>query len=186
MLKNIWKDPVWSKVIAAAILAIASISGNYFFGWWSTLSAYGATLAALLFSNSYIPNWVIGLMVFFTLPSIFILLLLPLKLFHKNNIDPISWQSYVSDNFYNLRWSWSYSSSGQMKNWNTFCPHCDFQVFPLETGLYDVLQRITFKCDSCHRNLGEFNEGYDALKSKVERFAQQKLRNDTWMNKSDS
>lgn len=34
MLKVIWKDPVWSNVIAAGILAVVAALGSYFLNWW--------------------------------------------------------------------------------------------------------------------------------------------------------
>ena len=50
MLKRIWNDPVWSKVIAAGILALlATIWAGVHFDWWPTLlSAYRVPLWLLV------------------------------------------------------------------------------------------------------------------------------------------
>lgn len=37
MIKEIWKDPVWSKVITTGILAIIASIGTYLFGVWPTV-----------------------------------------------------------------------------------------------------------------------------------------------------
>lgn len=34
MLKKIWHDPVWSKVIAGVILGIGTAAAVYFLDWW--------------------------------------------------------------------------------------------------------------------------------------------------------
>ena len=47
MLKKLWRDPVWSKVIAGAILAIIGSCATYF---WPTVKSF-------LKSSTAVPNW---------------------------------------------------------------------------------------------------------------------------------
>ena len=88
-------------------------------------------------------------------------------------------QAYTEDNFFGLRWRWNYGN-GQLSTLTTYCPHCDYQVFPANASAYRAIDRIQFHCDSCSAQLGEFEESWDALENKARRFVQQKLRNGTW------
>jgi hypothetical protein len=59
---KIWHDPVWSKVIAAGILAAIAWTGTHF-NWWSFFLAF--------LSASTLPNWaVIVLLVLLVLLAI--------------------------------------------------------------------------------------------------------------------
>ena len=37
MFKKLWKDPVWSKVIATGLIALIASAGVYLLGWLPTL-----------------------------------------------------------------------------------------------------------------------------------------------------
>jgi hypothetical protein len=50
--KHIWHDPVWSKVIAAAIFAGLAWTGTHF-DWWSSA-------VQLSLTTSIVPNWLLG------------------------------------------------------------------------------------------------------------------------------
>jgi hypothetical protein len=95
-----------------------------------------------------------------------------------------SWTNYRTDIYFNLRWRWSYSETGQIYGVHTFCPHCDFQVYEKNVSPYRVPDHIAFQCESCGRSLGDFEESISSLENKVKRFIQQRLRNGTWVNAS--
>ena len=46
----IWPDPVWSKVIAAGIIALFVAIGSYFVVWFPMIGQW-------IVSGSSIPNW---------------------------------------------------------------------------------------------------------------------------------
>ena len=188
MLKNIWKDPVWSKVIATAILAVLGIGGAYASNRWADFSIGDSIINFLDVSYSWatsrssIPNWlslIIGLLV---LPTILVFLIFLWNLIRGENTSP-SWRSYKEDVFFGIRWRWKYIDES-ITEVHTFCPHCDFQVYPQSASAYIAVERIEFQCDSCHRRLGIFEENYGTLKNKAIRFAQQKLRNGSWNGES--
>jgi hypothetical protein len=65
MLKKIWHDPVWSKVIAVGIIAIFTAVGSYLLGWFPIIgqwlvSDYGLILlcgGAAIGAVSYLGWW---------------------------------------------------------------------------------------------------------------------------------
>lgn len=40
LMKELWHDPVWSKVIAWIILAVGAAVGTYFFKWWPIIGGF--------------------------------------------------------------------------------------------------------------------------------------------------
>jgi hypothetical protein len=38
-------------------------------------------------------------------------------------------ENYTEDDFFGLRWRWDIRS-GEIKNLNSFCPACDYQILP--------------------------------------------------------
>lgn len=179
MLKKIWNDPVWSKVISAAILGAVALASAYFLNWWPTIGTLLATGVTFISASSSIPNWLIGLLALLTIPTIFILAVFCWEAVRPSK-QVLGWEAYTSDVFFGLRWRWQYSRTSQIHSLHCFCPHCDFQVFPLNVSSYAFQDKILFRCDSCHNSLGIFEESYSSLESKATRFAQQKIRNGTW------
>jgi hypothetical protein len=64
MLKNIWHDPVWSKLIAEAIkysiLGVVSLGVlSYFAGWWSSIAQGTLFIVQWIVSEYRVPNWLI-------------------------------------------------------------------------------------------------------------------------------
>ena len=183
MIKSIWKDPVWSAVIAAAVISIAGFIGSYFLGYWSKITSSLTFIWEFLTASSYVPHWVLGLLFLGVAPTILLLLAGGWMFMRGDPGTPASWTSYTSDQFLGLRWRWRYVN-GHISDLNSFCPYCDFQVFPFQASSYDFIDRIGFSCDSCKSSLGQHDESHSQLKSKVKRFIQQKLRNDTWSSSS--
>lgn len=180
-MKKIWNDPVWSKVISAAIIAVATLSVTYFLNLWPSISRHIYQSVAFLVAPSLILNWIIGLLILLALPtSVVIVITLWKVVFPAKEIAP-HWQTYTSDTFFGLRWRWQWGYlDDNFINLNTFCPHCDFQVFPEDASEYRAIDRISFYCECCNTKLGTFDEPFVSLKNKTSRFIQQKLRNETW------
>src|SRR5690606_21766528 len=63
VLKKAWTDPVWSAVIAGAILAVLGAALTYFAGWWPAISGFFAGLAPLAAGSTTVPNWLLALLV---------------------------------------------------------------------------------------------------------------------------
>ena len=188
MLKNIWKDPVWSKVIATAILAAIGLGYTYATDRWSFLPIIDALAHAWtisfswITSTSLIPNWLSLLTGLLAVPTVIICAAI---LWNLSRAEKSSshWKNYTEDKFFGILWRWRYTN-GSIVDPYTFCPHCDFQIYPINKSSYIAVDRIGFQCDSCHSQLGIFEESYSTLENKAIRFAQQKIRNGTWNEKA--
>lgn len=180
-LKAIWNDPVWSKVISAGILATVALGGTYFFNCWPVIDSSFTVGITYVLASSSLPNWLVGLLGLLALPTVLIVGVLGWHLFFPPQSKQ-PWISYTSDVFFNRCWRWHYNRDASMSRLHTFCPHCDFQVFPANASGYAFVDRIIFRCESCHRDLGVYDESYESLESKAERLAQQKLRNGSWQS----
>jgi len=66
VLKKVWNDPVWSKVISAGLLALITSAAAYF-GWLSAIWA-------ILLKRSAVQNWLLVLLVLISL--VFLVLLI--------------------------------------------------------------------------------------------------------------
>jgi hypothetical protein len=179
-LRKTWQDPVWSKVIAAIILAIGAAVGTYFLHWWPVIGSLFSSTYNYALSSASIPYWLLAILCLLSLISIVIICLILWQAVLPTKSATVSWRSYTTDTYFNIRWRWKYFDDGSIYETNTFCPHCDFQVFPIDVSNYRFIDHIAFGCDSCGRHLGEFNESIDSLQSKTRRLIQQKIRNDTW------
>lgn len=173
MLKRIWKDPVWASVIATGIGGLWS----YLAGWWPAIVDAWQAAWGFLGATSPISHWIVALLVLMAAPTLVVGVVLVWQLFRPTSTPKPDWRGYTEDNFFGLRWRWSYSSIGQVQQITTFCPHCDYQVFWQDASTHAAVDRIAFHCDSCHSSLGEFAETFRSLESKTERFIHQKIRN---------
>lgn len=179
MIKSLWKDPVWSAVIAACLIAVAGACGTYLLGFWPTIIRFGCQVWHLVTMSTAVPNWLLVLLSLAIIPTLLIMVAGMWALLGRGNSSKPTWVDYTSDMFFGLRWRWHYATK-RIAGLNAFCPHCDYQVFPYNASAYATIDRIGFKCDCCHRSLGEFDESIPSLESKVERFIQQKVRNGSW------
>jgi hypothetical protein len=97
------------------------------------------------------------------------------------------WRGYTSDTFFACAGGWRYlDECGAILGLASFCPHCDFQVYPQNDSPFRAVDRIACRCDGCGRELLAFDEPVASLAGRVERFIQQKLRNGTWAAGPDS
>jgi hypothetical protein len=179
MWKLAWKDPVWGAVIAAAIIGAIGAIGTFFLGYWPAIGGALGKAYHYLLASSSIPNWTIFALSAFALPTILLLFALTWQAVFPSRPPGPDWAKYTSDSFYGLVWRWRYFGD-IMSDMSTFCPNCDFQVFPEQASAYSFIDHISFHCVSCNRNLGSFEESFASLENKAKRFAQQKLRNGSW------
>lgn len=185
LLKKLWHDPVWSKVIAGIFLATGAIISAYFLDWLPSIGSFFARLYQFLLSSTSFPNWMLLSLGLLSLPTLLLLGFGLWKTVFPTKSSQSSWYDYTTDTYFGLRWRWKYYDNGNIYNAHTFCPHCDFQVYAENTSSYGGIYCVAFKCDSCGRYLGEFQETLDTLENKIKRFIQQKIRNGSWINKLD-
>lgn len=181
IVKRLWNDPVWSKVIAGVILAAGATIGAYFLNWWPIIGRFTRSGYNFILFTTSVPNWLLVILGIVCLPTIFLVLSLIWEKTHiKNKDTEADWRSYKTDIYFGLRWRWKYFQGGAIHDVNTFCPLCDFQVFPYNASAYSIIDRIGYHCDSCGSDLGQLDESQGSLENKVIRLIQQKLRNGSW------
>lgn len=182
MIKGIWKDPVWSKVIATGILAAIASIGTYIFGVWPAIGSVISQGWSFIVARTPTPNWLLGLMAIPCLLVIFVLLL-GIRERLSESEPAKTWKSYTRDNFFGLLWSWSYTGN-QIDNLHALCPQCEYQILPKDVSSYTVVPRFDCSCDDCGYSAGSF-EGYpDELHQKVKLKIQKALRTGQWARKN--
>lgn len=85
MFLTIWKDPVWSKVIAVAIISAFVFVSTYLIGAWPSIFQFSIKVYAFLIESTMVTNWLIALL--FVMSFLFItglLLKLKNKIFNSN------------------------------------------------------------------------------------------------------
>lgn len=171
ILKKLWNDPVWSKVIAGAIPAGGISLATYFLNWWPAIGYFARNTYDYALSRTPLPNWLIGVLGLLSAHTIIALL----ATIWQKVFPSQPWRKYTTDKFLGLRWEWKYFSDGEIDDLRAFCPKCDFQLGIEDTNEYSYLCEI--RCDNCGQDLSKFNNTYLDLEKKVIRLIEQKIRN---------
>lgn len=192
-IKKIWHDPVWSKVIAAGVVALVTSLANHLFHWWSWVGLLKHTNQlikaswAFFFSTSPVPHWLIGLGIILSIIAAATLIMViiaaiaarPAKSAQQSQVD---WHAYTTDLFYGVRWRWDYEPSGQVRNPICFCPRCDCQLAMEEPR--GILELTIFHCPRCEQIVKEVENTPYQIEQTVVAFIERKLRNDLWKTES--
>lgn len=183
---KLWHDPVWSKVISAAIIFILGSAITYFLNLWPAISSFGHYVVAFIYKKAVskieLSGWVF--IILFALSSVTVinwLWALVDKIWSKD--ESISWTSYLTDEFYGVRWRWTYSNDNGLiidQDIHPFCLTCDYQVRPIRSSSYSSIHDFVLYCDSCDKSVASFDERYSSLLNKIKRFIQKKIRNNEW------
>jgi hypothetical protein len=177
MLKKLWNDPVWSTVIAAAIIALAGIVSRK--SWWPGVRRGVSAARAYLLAESSLPHWAVGLLalgvgLFVVLAVGLVVIAFQAKDQRQNLPD---WLSYTEDSFYGLKWVWTYEGR-EICLAAVLCSRCGFQVFSDSTSRFD--SSVRFRCESCRQTVPIEGQSWDSLRSVVIRLIQKKLRDRTY------
>ena len=76
MLKRLWHDPVWSKVIAGLILSALTAVISYFLHWWPSIGNFFCGAFVGVMSRTSIPTWLFGMLSFLSLLFIVVSIML--------------------------------------------------------------------------------------------------------------
>lgn len=120
-LKKLWHDPVWSKVIAAAVIA----SATYFLVDKHIIWKILESIFEFMIFQVSMPIWVL------ILSSLVFLFLIPIIAFIKKRKIP-RFLSYKSDNIFDIDWFWEWSPPSVYNN-----------------NKYEIMN-ITPRCPSCY------------------------------------
>lgn len=181
MINKIWKDPVWSKVISAGILALIASVSAYFLGAWPTIKVALSQAWSFVLSSTSVPNWIIGIM---AVPCLLLgyVILIGIKEWLIGE-SGVGFKNYTKDNFFDLLWVWRYSGN-EIDDLHSLCPRCQYQILPKDAASFAAVPRYEYTCDDCGYFVG-FIEGYpDELHQKVKLKIQKSLRTGEWDGKN--
>lgn len=180
MLSKLWRDPVWSKVIASGLVATLVAAVAYFRGLWPAIGRSFAGGWIWLSGSTSLNNWL--LLLLSTCTGIVILLLGVLAwaaLGARSDKDSSrsGWRSYTEDTFMGLKWRWGFSSDGEIIHIVPFCARCDYQIRPVIRREYQG-DTTTYPCEDCGHSVGPFDDRPSGVESQVARKIQKRIRND--------
>lgn len=185
-LRKIWKDPVWSTVIATGLLFFLTATGTYFLNWWPSIQSFFKTIWQFFVASTSVPNW---LLLILCICAVMVTIALGAICWAatRPSTESKSWRQYTTDNFFNLKWHWSLGRDGDIYNLFPCCEGCEYQVTPTETYHgFDSERHTAFECDACNRDRVLIKGSQYEIESKVQRFIQQKLRTGSWVDAVDA
>jgi hypothetical protein len=186
LLKVIWKDAVWSKVISSAIIGAgaALLTAITYLNLWAKISdLLGSAQNVLInfwtfvFLQTSIPNWLFGALILNLVLTI--IRFAKIIVFSKDQVTPttLTELDYTEDQFYQITWRWKYNSN-RLPELSPFCSHCDYRVFPKLHGTYN--ESILFYCENCFSNLQRFEKSYEQIERDVILKIDYNLRTGKW------
>jgi len=123
LVLKLWKDPVWSKVIASGLLLFFSLLGTWIFDLWPSIYTVLIQIFSLITYKVLVPTWLIA----FSIP--FLIFLIPLAQIIIPDKEP-RFLKYTNDQILGINWSWEwsapnfYSDKYSIKNLHPRCPKC--------------------------------------------------------------
>ena len=135
--------PAQCKIIALAIAAALVV--GYFIGLWSLLGEWLNELWYLLADSTLVPNWLLGI---FAICAIIVAGILGASLRPTRRAARPS-RIHAHDNFFNIKWRWSYDDSGGIQQLTPYCRHCDHQLVVKNVATDNAIDRYECRCDQC-------------------------------------
>lgn len=178
MLRRAWSDPVWSKVIAGAILAVAAALWTFFAGWWPDIANAVGAAFDFVTAKTLTPNWLLGLL---SLCSCALVIIAALAIIDARS-GPLM-VTYRMDRILGVKWRWKYDANLAIYDLAPFCPTCDFQAIYVDLGQHRF-PHLGIKCEDCNQVFADFKSVtlISEIEDRVEREIQRKLRSGDWLN----
>jgi predicted RNA-binding Zn-ribbon protein involved in translation (DUF1610 family) len=177
LLKKLWKDPVWSKVIATGIIALIVAVATYILNLWPDILSLIKLTWGFITSSTSTPNWLLTIM---AIPCfLFVMAILPSLKGKKNQTS--SFTDYVKDNFEGLSWGWRYHGQ-QITNLHCLCPKCQYQIIPRAEHDYQKGGFVyIYACEECGYKVSPVAIENHEFEQKIELKIQKKLRTGEWI-----
>jgi predicted RNA-binding Zn-ribbon protein involved in translation (DUF1610 family) len=173
--KEIWKDPVWSKVIAGIILILIGTIATDALNLWPEIQWFLKLIWSSFTSSTSIPNWLFILM---AIPCLLVFGAVFFWLKEKSNQGSCA-SGYVKDNFAGLTWGWSYLGQ-HITNLHCLCPECQYQIIPKQMHNYQAGGYIyEYSCEECGYKVQPVSDN-NGLEQKIKLKIQKKLRTGEW------
>jgi hypothetical protein len=180
-IKSAWADPVWSKIIASAIIAAVGALASYFFHGWPLIGSVIGKGWLLVTATTAVPNGVLWPLIVVALSVAAILIVGIWRSIRPRGPVAPTWKDYLTDSLFDLRWRWRFiGNSGYPDHLYACCIKCDYQVVPGWQGSYGDPQ-IYYRCDMCDKEVGPFGDDLQHVESKVRRYIQQRVRTGSWV-----
>ena len=138
-----WPVPAQNKLVVVAIIAVLAV--GYFIGLWSLLGEWLSELWTLLAESTLVPNWLLGV---FAICAIIVAGILGASLRPTRRVERPS-RIHAQDNFFNIKWRWSYDESVGVRQLTPYCRHCDHQLVLKNVGGSRAVDRYECRCDHC-------------------------------------
>ena len=174
------KHPIGNKVIASVIAGLLLAAIFYFipklFQWF--VRAF-LLIWNHLTSSTHIPNWLLWLLVIFSLITVVRRIRILLK--REVNNEP-TFRMYTQDSFEGMTWRWSYDVYDRLTDLSPYCPNCDALLVHIKEP-YQLARAssVRFYCESCKQESAEIRGGdRKYANSMIERLIDRKIRNGEW------
>lgn len=122
-------------------IALIIVAIGYFLGLWSLLGGWLDGLWHFLAASTPVPNWLLGL---FAVCAVIVAGWLGAALAPRRR-SPISTQ----DDFFNIRWRWSYDASGGIQDLTPYCQRCGHRLVLEDIGRTVPAGRYDCRCERC-------------------------------------
>ena len=185
MIRKIWKDPVWSKVISVGILLLIGIISDHYISWWERLKINLSKFILYLNQTVELEYWKFYLLILST--SLFFLLVILiifsiLKEKSEHNKLKYPWEKYTTDIFFGVEchWEYLYNSTAPM-NIHYLCPSCQYELHP--KNHYNIRysdDTTIFRCENCNTTYEEVLINPRYIENKIILKVQQKIRTNSW------
>ena len=175
MLKKIWADPVWSKVISVGILALIGVWLTYFQSLWPKIFEFLRQSILLALSSSQVPNWL--LLILGILAALYIIKIGRLTLYKfkpKKEENEQTQELYKQDLIFDISWHWT-NMYGKIMDLLLCCQKCNYQLSP-KNKFSGLRPDIVFSCDHCNCVVAEFAKPLKDIYDQVYKEIQRKLR----------
>jgi len=178
LLSKLWKDPVWSKVIASGLLLFFSVLGTWFFGLWPKIHKNLLQIWGLATYEVSIQMWLIIISV----PLL--VFLIPLIRGILPEKEP-RFIKYRSDNILDINWLWDWSPPSfhndkySIKNLYPRCPKCS-SILEINDCSGQLVHCINDECDWSWNHQRSFQKGTthsSQLDQKVKSVIDRKIHN---------
>lgn len=171
-LKKIWKDPVWSKIIASGVIALLV----WLLSKVKLIKQYFMSGVDFLLSQTSLPNWL--LLFSFSISTIFIIwLILDFRASKMPN-------KYIRDHIEGLDWEWKYYGS-KITDLKPLCPKCKHEILERQVQQFghSHFPKHEFFCEGCGYFLAINDNPVYEFYSRINRHIERKIRTKEWLKK---
>jgi len=176
-LSAAWRDSVWSKVIAAGIIAAIVAVWVSAKGYWPSIGRAVAQAMSWLASPTPTSNWLLLLLGFCAAIVLgYAALCVWHSLFQK-------WHRYTSDEFDGIRWRWRWARKRRLlytKEIERLKSHCNSCGCEMPFHRSSNWEFSKFACENCKSPAPSFSKHSSDVRGSVQRRIMHKVETGDW------